>query len=65
MNADLTQLEDKIDKLATKSEVAAGQRSIISELEEIKEQLVNVVGFSKEIDHALGRIAAIEKLPIP
>jgi len=36
LNTDLTHLEDKISKLATKNEVAASQRSIIVELEESK-----------------------------
>ena len=61
LNTDLTHLEDKISKLATKNEVAASQRSIRVELEEIKEQLANVPGFRKETDHSLERIAAIEK----
>jgi hypothetical protein len=39
----------------------ASQRSMMAELDEIKEQLGNVTGFRKEIDHALGRIAVIEK----
>ena|SRR5258705_13484899 len=49
---DLGKLDVKIDKL---------DLSIHRELEAIKEQLKNVAGFGKEIDHALERIAAIEK----
>jgi hypothetical protein len=49
---DLAKLDVKIDKL---------DLSIHRELERIKEQLENVAGFGKEIDHALERIAAIEK----
>jgi hypothetical protein len=49
---DLTKLEVKIDKLDI---------SVHRELESIKEQLTNVIGYRKEIDHALERIAAIEK----
>jgi hypothetical protein len=47
-----TKLTNKIDKLDI---------SIHRELESIKEQLKNVSGFGKEIDHALECIAAIEK----
>jgi hypothetical protein len=61
LNTDLTQLEDKIEKLATKNDLTMSQRSMMAELDEIKEQLGNVTGFGKEIDHALERIAAIEK----
>jgi predicted RNase H-like nuclease (RuvC/YqgF family) len=50
-------LDAKIEKLATKNDISALSR----ELESIKEQLTNVSGFGKEIDHALERIAAIEK----
>ena len=42
----------KIDKLDI---------SIHRELESIKQELQNVSGFGREIDHALERIAAIEK----
>ena len=49
---DLAALDTKIGKL---------DLSIHRELETIKEQLKNVAGFGKEIDHALERIAAIEK----
>ena len=49
---DLARLDTKIGKL---------DLSIHRELEAIKEQLKNVAGFGKEIDHALERIAAIEK----
>ena len=51
------ELDDKSEKLATKNDITALNR----ELESIKQQLVNVKGFGKEIDHALERIAAIEK----
>jgi predicted nucleic acid-binding Zn-ribbon protein len=36
-------------------------KSIRDELDDLTEKLENVSGFRKEIDHALGRIAAIEK----
>ena len=50
--ADITRLDTKIDRL---------EISITRELDGIKQQLANVIGFGKEIDHALERIAAIEK----
>jgi hypothetical protein len=49
---DVAKLDGKIDKLDV---------SIHRELEAIKKQLENVSGYGKEIDHALDRIAAIEK----
>ena len=49
---DITRIDMKIDKLDI---------NIHRELETIKGQLKNVAGFGKEIDHALERIAAIEK----
>jgi prefoldin subunit 5 len=36
-------------------------RSIRRDLDELRENVENVSGFQKEIDHALERIAAIEK----
>lgn len=35
--------------------------AILTELEEIREDLRNIKGYRREIDHALDRIAAIEK----
>ena len=56
--ADLkVELDAKLEKLATKSDISALSR----ELESIKQELANVRGFGKEIDHALEGIAAIEK----
>ena len=49
---DIMRLDTKIDRL---------EISITRELDGIKEQLANVIGFGKEIDHALERIAAIER----
>ena len=49
---DIARLDTKIDRL---------EISITRELDGIKQQLANVIGFGKEIDHALERIAAIEK----
>jgi hypothetical protein len=36
-------------------------QAIRCELDDLQEKFDNVSGFRKEIDHALGRIAAIEK----
>ena len=36
-------------------------KSIRSDLDDLAEKVENVIGFRKEIDHALERIAAIEK----
>jgi uncharacterized protein (UPF0305 family) len=36
-------------------------KAIREELEDLKEKVENLTGFRKEIDHALERIAAIEK----
>jgi chromosome segregation ATPase len=57
--------------MATKSDIAAlGEqlasielelKSIRGELDDLREKVENVIGFQKEIDHALERIAAIEK----
>jgi septal ring factor EnvC (AmiA/AmiB activator) len=56
------------EEMATKTELSTGFASLRSELSEIKQQLKelkttakNHSGFAKEIDHALARIAAIEK----
>ena len=54
--SDLTALESKLTSRIDKLDV-----SIHRELVSIREQLKNVSGFGKEIDHALERIAAIEK----
>ena len=64
--------KDDLKAFATKEDVAALDSkltsridkldvSIYRELDTIKEQLENVSGFGKEIDHALERTAAIEK----
>jgi hypothetical protein len=36
-------------------------RSVRSDLDDLREKADNITGFRKEIDHALERIAAIEK----
>ena len=57
--------------MATKSDIAKlfeqlasierELKSVRRDLEEIKEKVENVIGYRKEIDHALERIAAMEK----
>jgi hypothetical protein len=61
----------KVEHMATKEDIAnlAGQltsierelKSIRRDLDDLREKVENVSGFQKEIDHALERIAAIEK----
>ena len=52
LKADIRAVDTKVDKL---------EYSLRRELDDIKKQLTNIAGFSKEIDHALERIAAIER----
>ena len=63
-----TDLEAVREEMATKTELSAGFASIRSEISEIKQELKNLeemvqghAGFTKEIDHALTRIAVIER----
>src|SRR3990167_2241514 len=63
-----TDLEAVREEMATKTELSAGLASIRSEISEIKQELKNLeemvqghAGFTKEIDHALTRIAVIER----
>jgi hypothetical protein len=55
------EIDDKIGQLASKTDLARLERPITQELDEIREQLGNVTGFRREIDHALERITKIEK----
>ena len=41
--------------------IRAELKSIRRDLDDLREKVENVIGFQKEIDHALERIAAIEK----
>jgi hypothetical protein len=60
-----------VEHMTTKEDIAnlAGQltsverelKSIRRDLDDLREKVENVTGFQKEIDHALERIAAIEK----
>jgi hypothetical protein len=64
-------LARNVDHMATKDDIGnlAGQltnverklKSIRRDPDDLREKVENVVGFQKEIDHALERIAAIEK----
>jgi septal ring factor EnvC (AmiA/AmiB activator) len=64
-------IADIKSKMATKDDIAnlGGQltsvgrelKSIRRDLDDLRENVENVSGFQKEIDHALERIAAIEK----
>jgi predicted RNase H-like nuclease (RuvC/YqgF family) len=56
LNTDITQLEEKLVNKMDKLDI-----SIHRELDDIKQQIENKSGYGKEIDHALERIAAIEK----
>ncbi len=60
-----------VNHMSTKDDIAAlaGQltsmerelKAIRGDLDDLREKVENVFGFGKEIDHALGRIAVIEK----
>jgi septal ring factor EnvC (AmiA/AmiB activator) len=64
-------LAQVVERMATKEDIAnlGGQlasierelKSIRRDLDDLGEKVDNVSGFQKEIDHALERIAAIEK----
>jgi predicted nucleic acid-binding Zn-ribbon protein len=64
-------IADINSKITTKDDIASlgGQltsverelKSIRRDLDDLREKVENVSGFQKEIDHALERIAAIEK----
>jgi predicted RNase H-like nuclease (RuvC/YqgF family) len=49
----------KLDRRLSRVETELG--AIRRELDELRAKVENVIGFRKEIDHALERIAAIEK----
>ena len=54
--------KDDIAALATQvTSIERDLKSIRRDLNDLMEKFENVSGFRKEIDHALGRIAAIEK----
>ena len=63
--ADIADMATKADVRAiVRDELApirSELKSIRNELDDLAEKVANVIGFQKEIDHALERIAAIEK----
>lgn len=69
---ELMATKDDLKQFATKDEVRMIVReelrdvrndlkAIRAELDELSEKIDNIAGYRKEIDHALDRIAAIEK----
>ena len=63
--ADIADMATKADVRAiVRDELApirSELKSIRGDLDDLREKVENVIGFQKEIDHALERIAAIEK----
>jgi hypothetical protein len=59
--SDLENLATKNDLIALDTRIGKLDLSIHREVETVQQELKNVGGFGKEIDHALERIAAIEK----
>ena len=58
----LERVETRLDKVdARLASIETELASIRRDLDDLQEQFENVSGFRKEIDHALERIAAIEK----
>jgi hypothetical protein len=53
--------EDIANVLVQLTSVERELKSIRRDLDDLREKVENVIGFQKEIDHALERIAAIEK----
>jgi hypothetical protein len=53
--------EDIANVFAQLKSVERELKSIRRDLDDLREKVENVIGFQKEIDHALERIAAIEK----
>jgi hypothetical protein len=64
-------LRHVVDHMATKGDIGTLAEQLTSierelnairrDLDDLREKVENVIGFQKEIDHALERIAAIEK----
>jgi hypothetical protein len=50
-----------VQSCAKKSPISSDRKSIRDELDDLAEKVTNVIVFQKEIDHALERIAAIER----
>ena len=59
---DIAGLSVRLEKVETSlTSIHAELKSIRLDLDDLKEKVENVTGFHKEIDHALERIAKIEK----
>jgi septation ring formation regulator EzrA len=59
---DVARLDLRFDKVETRlTSIESELRSIRRDLDDLQEEVENVSGFRKEIDHALERIAAIER----
>jgi septal ring factor EnvC (AmiA/AmiB activator) len=59
---DAARLEDRLSAVETRLTSIESELGLIRrELDDLGEKFENVSGFRKEIDHALERIAAIEK----
>ena len=66
---DVGRLEDRLERVETRldkvdarlASIETELASIRRDLDDLQEKFENVSGFRKEIDHALERIAAIEK----
>jgi septal ring factor EnvC (AmiA/AmiB activator) len=57
-----TELKSDIAALSTQiASIENDLKSIRRDLNELRDQVENIAGFRKEIDHAFDRIAAIEK----
>ena len=55
-------VENRLEKVETRlTSIESELRSIRRDLDDLSEKYENVSGFRKEIDHALERVAAIEK----
>jgi tetrahydromethanopterin S-methyltransferase subunit G len=58
----LERVEARLEKVETRlTSIESDLTAVRHNLDDLREKVENVVGFRKEIDHALGRIAAIEK----
>jgi archaellum component FlaC len=65
----LDQHDDRFDKIDQRFNVIEAElrtmhaelKTIRTDLDELREKVENIIGYRKEIDHALERIAAIEK----
>jgi archaellum component FlaC len=55
-------IDRRFDRMDEELRAIRGEiKSIRSDLDDLTERVGNVIGYRKEIDHALTRIAAIEK----